>query len=54
MLTLIRLGIKNYELSFSQKKNKVVSEYDYRKDILDENDEQFKATSKKNKKKQLI
>ena len=54
MLTLIRLGIKNYELSFSQKKNKVVSEYDYRKDILDENDEQYKSLSKKDKKRQLI
>ena len=54
MLTLIKLGIKNYELSYSLKKNKVVSEYDYRKDVLNEIDQEYNKLSKKDKKKQLI
>ena len=54
MLTLIKLGIKNYELSYSLKKNKVVSEYDYRKDVLKEIDDSYNAISKKEKKKQLL
>lgn len=54
MLTLIKLGIKNYELSFSLRKNKVVSEYDFRKDVLDEIDEKQATVSKKENKKHLI
>ena len=54
MQTLIKLGIKNYELSYSLKKNKVVSEYDNRKDVLNEIDQEYNKLSKKDKKKQLI
>lgn len=54
MLTLIKLGIKNYEVSFSIRKNKVVSEYDFRKDVLDEIDEEYNSLSKKERKKQLL
>jgi hypothetical protein len=54
MLTLIKLGIKNYEVSFSMRKNKVVSEYDFRKDVLNEIDESYKTLSKKAKTKQLL
>lgn len=54
MTTLIKLGIKNYELSFSQKKNKAVSEYDYRQDILDENNAKYNSLSKSEKRKQLM
>ena len=54
MLTLIKLGIKNYEVSFSLRKNKVVSEYDFRKDVLDEIDEKQALVSKKENKKHLI
>ena len=54
MNTLLKLGIKNYELSFSLRNNKVVSEYDFRKDVLSEIDKSQVKTSKKSNKKQLM
>lgn len=57
MNNLFRVGLKHYEVSFALKKNKVVSTYDFRSDVLNEEseqDKQYKALSQKDRKKQLL
>ena len=52
--TLIKAGVKNYDVTFSLRKNVVYSEHDFRKDVLDEIDKNQAPLSKKERKKQLL
>ncbi|MBR6736849.1 MAG: hypothetical protein IKL82_00585 [Clostridia bacterium] len=52
--TLVEMGFKNYVLSYSVKKQSVVSTYDFRGEMLKRKQEEQIKTSKKQKIKQLI
>lgn len=52
--TFLELGVKNYSLSYSIKKNSVKSEFDFKANLKKRLNEEVQKTSNKSKTKQLI